>query len=148
MEFALYQGMDLAKETGPLERAAFSWSYTSDDLGTAARYLFEFDREDDFVALFEAQLCQFMWEAIFERPSSEASNEDLRAMLQPRYTQPTSWFKPLFVLCDTRGPLHTVRRCLLLATGSLPCVTSKRSCARPSSLPRRALQLRRRRHLP
>src|SRR4051812_16197538 len=86
MEFALYQGMDLAKETGPLERAAFSWSYTSDDLGTAARYLFEFDREDDFVALFEAQLCQFMWEAIFERPSSEASNKDLRAMLQPRYT--------------------------------------------------------------
>ena len=84
MTFPLHQGMDLAKEVGPLERAAFSWTYTSDEFGVATRYLFEFDREDDFVRLFEAQLCHSMYEAIYQRPAVDASPEDLAAILLPR----------------------------------------------------------------
>jgi hypothetical protein len=84
MTFPLHQGMDLAKEIGPLERAAFSWTFTSDEFGVATRYLFEFDREDDFVELFEARLRYSMYEAIYERSAVDASSDDLRAILLPR----------------------------------------------------------------
>lgn len=84
MTFPLHQGMDLAKEIGPLERAAFSWTFTSDEFGVATRYLFEFDREDDFVELFEARLRYSMYEAIYERSAVDASPDDLRAILLPR----------------------------------------------------------------
>lgn len=88
MNFFLHDGLDLARQRGPLSRLAISWNYTVDTLGGAVRLLFEFDREDDLADMFISQLLQFMWEATFERPASDASVEDLEALMR-RYALPS-----------------------------------------------------------
>lgn len=88
VQFPIAEYMHVNVDKGMREITAFNFSDTANK-----RYMFEFDEENQMTQIFLLTLAQCLYEATYNRPHKEASEEDLQELLHGSSTSKKAEFK-------------------------------------------------------